>query len=112
MELVHDLKDKRTFTNIEKNVYSALDDEPTIMELCVLVLYSQSISHPYMQVVHGPDASTTNLLDLGPIHNQVMDYCCKIISDPDLLISPSASYATGTLDSKIWDNPEAIYAVL
>ena len=41
-----------------------------------------------------------------------MDHCCKIISDPDLLISPSASYATGTLDSKIWDNPEAIYAVL
>ena len=41
-----------------------------------------------------------------------MDHCCKIIDDPDLLISPSASYATGTLDSKIWDNPEAIYAVL
>ena len=41
-----------------------------------------------------------------------MDHCCKIIGDPNLLISPSASYATGTLDSKIWDNPEAIYAVL
>ena len=48
LELVRDLKEKRTFTNIEQNIYSALHDIPTITELCVLVLYAQAISHPYM----------------------------------------------------------------
>ena len=65
-----------------------------------------------MQVVHGPDATTTNLLNLGPIHDKVMDHCCKIINDPDLLLSPSVSYATGTLDGKGWDNLKAIYAIM
>jgi hypothetical protein len=41
LELVQDLKEKWTFTNIEQNIYTALHDDPTITKLCVLVLYSQ-----------------------------------------------------------------------
>lgn len=48
LELVWDKRESGKFTNIKLNVYRALQDAPTVTELCVLVLYAQSISHPYM----------------------------------------------------------------
>ncbi|KDQ13894.1 hypothetical protein BOTBODRAFT_175306 [Botryobasidium botryosum FD-172 SS1] len=83
LELVRNLKDKCTFTNMEKNVFDALFDVPTLTELCVLVLYSQSISHLYMRKVRG---MLKNLLDL-------------------------ALYETGVLDGKPWERPDVFYAV-
>jgi hypothetical protein len=111
LELVRDLKDKRTFTNIEKNIYDALHDIPTLTELCVLILYAQAISHPYMHIVRGPDASQTNLLDLGPVHDKLKSHCQAIIANPDLLLAPDASYSTGTMDGQLWERPDAVYAV-
>ena len=48
LELVQDKKKSGKFTNIKSNVYHALQDTPTVTELCILILYAQSISHPYM----------------------------------------------------------------
>ena len=48
LELVCDKKDSRSFNHMEFNVYRGLQDIPTLTELAVLVLYAQSISHPYM----------------------------------------------------------------
>jgi hypothetical protein len=112
LELVHDLKEKCSFTNIEQNIYLALDDDPTITELCVLTLYAQAVSHPYMRLVRSPEAAETNLLDLGPVHNKVKAHCRAIIANPDLLISATTSYKTGSIDRKIWERPDAVYAVL
>jgi hypothetical protein len=112
LELVCDLKEKHSFTNIEQNVYLTLDDDLTITELCVLTLYAQAVSHPYMRLVCGPEAAETNLLDLGPVHDKVKAHCRAIIANPDLLISATTSYETGSMDRKIWERPDAVYAVL
>ena len=83
----------------------------TLTELAVLVPYAQSISHLYMRQVRGPEQVHKNILDLSPLHKQVKTHCKKIIADPDLLLSPSASYVTGAMDGKLWERPEAVYAV-
>ena len=111
LELVRDKKDSRSFNHMEFNVYHGLQDIPTLTELAVLVLYMQSISHPYMRQVCGPEQVHKNILDLGPLHKQVKTHCKKIITDPDLLLSPSASYVTGAMDGKLWERPEAVYTV-
>lgn len=112
LELVRDLKEKRSFTNIEQNIYRALDDDPTVTELCVLTLYAQAVSHPYMHLIRGPEAAKTNLLDLGPVHDKVKAHCRAVIANPDLLISTMTSFETGSMDGKIWESPDAVYAVL
>ncbi|KDQ11676.1 hypothetical protein BOTBODRAFT_113985 [Botryobasidium botryosum FD-172 SS1] len=108
-DFIRMLKEKRTFTNMEQNVYDALSDIPTLTELCVLILYSQAISHPYMRDVRG--VAFVNLLDLGAKHKEVIDFLDLLLRDRQLLLSPSASYETGSLDGKPWERPEAIYAV-
>ena len=112
LQLVRDLKEKRTFTNIEKNIYEAFNDIPTCTELCVLILYAQAISHPYIHLACGTNSPTQNALDMGPVYENVKTHLCKIIADPKLLISPSASWETGSLDGKPWENPEYVYVVL
>ena len=98
-----------TFTNIELNIYNGLQDNPTLAEMCILVLYSQAISHPYMCVVRGPEQ--TNALDLGPLHKQVKAHIQKIIDNPLILLQPGVSYSSGAMDGKQWEHPEAMYAV-
>lgn len=111
LKLVWDKKDSGTFNHMEANVYHALKGTPTITELCVLVLYAQSISHPYMQQVQGPEKEHKNILDLGPLHDNVKAHCRKIIADPDFLLAPDASYEQGAMDGKLWERPDAVYAV-
>jgi len=111
LELVRDKKDARSFTHMEQNVYDALHNIPTLTELAVLALYSQSISQPYMRHVRGPGLAATNMLDLGPLHEHVKAHCRAIINEPGLLLSAAASYETGSLDGRPWQRPEAFYAV-
>jgi hypothetical protein len=81
------------------------------MELCVLTLYGQAVIHLYMRKVRGSQQVHSNILDLGPSHEQVKDHCRMLIRYPELLFSPQASYEQGSMDGKLWDRPEAIYAV-
>jgi hypothetical protein len=99
------------YSIIWQNVYKALHDIPALTELCVLILYSISISVPYMGVVRGPQHHTTNVLNLGPLHDKVKAHCQAIINNPDLLLAPDASYECGSMDGIIWDQPEVFYAV-
>jgi hypothetical protein len=46
--LIKDKKDSRTLNHLEQNVLTGLRDTPTIHELCVLVVYLQAISVPYL----------------------------------------------------------------
>ena len=64
-----------------------------------------------MRQVRGPGAEETNLLDLGPVHDKVIAHCRAIINNPDLLLSPEASYLTGSFDGQLWECPDAFYAV-
>ncbi|PBK91768.1 hypothetical protein ARMGADRAFT_871674, partial [Armillaria gallica] len=81
-------------------------------EFVVITIYYQAIRVPYMREICGPLQSETNMLKLGPLHEKVKSHLHKIIADPDLLLSPDMSYETGSLDGKLWEMPEAIYAVL
>jgi len=82
---------------MEQNFWNAIHDLPTLSELAVLLLYAQSISHPYMEKVCTPGQ---NALELGPYHAKVLDHIREIISNPQLLIEPTPSFTTAALDGK------------
>lgn len=104
-------KEARTFTNLEQNILRGLQDVPTVTELCVLAAYGQAVTHPYMREVRGANRKHTNILDLGPLHVKVVSHCTKLIATPELLFGPEANYREGAMDEKLWDRPEAIYAI-
>src|SRR3954447_11036484 len=69
---VRDKKQQRRFSNMEQNLWNALNCKATLTELAVLALYAQAISHPYMRAVRGPANEQVNMLDLGPLHHKVL----------------------------------------
>ncbi|KAF8587696.1 hypothetical protein K439DRAFT_1614130 [Ramaria rubella] len=97
LDIVKDKKDSRSLNHMEQNVYAALKDSPTLHKLCVLKLFSQS--------------ENTNVLNMGPLHLEIHTFMEKIINDPDILLSPVATYSTASFNRKPWDHPEAIYAI-
>ncbi|KAJ6609748.1 hypothetical protein B0H10DRAFT_2225653 [Mycena sp. CBHHK59/15] len=42
---------------------------------------------------------------------KTLAHCRNIIADPDLLLSSSTNYETGSMDGCPWDDPEVFYAV-
>ena len=94
---------------MEKNLYKALQDPPTLTELAVLALYAEAISHPYMRQIRGHNI---NMLNLGPLHLRVEQHIQAIIESPDILISPNATFVVGSMDGKQWENPGAVEAIL
>jgi hypothetical protein len=111
LEWICDGKDKPGFTNMKKNIYAGLTDVPTLTELCVLVLYAQAISHPYMHEVQEPAAKEINILDLGSLHQKVQKHMEEVIAKPEILLHPHGTYKTGSMDSKQWHSLEAVAAV-
>jgi len=109
LEFVRDKKDSSKFTNMEKNLYNALQDPATLTELSVLALYGQTISHPYVSEIRGHDL---NMLNLGPLHTKVKDHIKKLIAEPSLLLNPASGSIPATLDGKPFENSEAVAAVL
>jgi hypothetical protein len=109
--LIKDKKKSPAWTNIELNVYLALQDPPTLTELAVLALYSQAVTHPYLRVVRGPGTENVSVLDLKDFHVQVREFIQSICDDPDLLIGADVSPKLGSLDGKIWENPEVFEAI-
>lgn len=109
--LIQQVKDAGTFTNIEHNLFIALQDPGTLVELAVLAFYSQSVTLPYLLFIRG--STEQNLLLLGPFHAAVIRHCQKIADDPEILLSTDTdSYKQGALNGQMWERPEAIYAIL
>ena len=46
------------------------------------------------------------MLDLGPLHNEVLIHMQKIINTPDLLVGSRVSHTTGELHGHQWETPE------
>ncbi|TFK77921.1 hypothetical protein K466DRAFT_441072, partial [Polyporus arcularius HHB13444] len=109
LEQVRDKKADGRWNHLEQNVYRGLQCQNTLTELCIISLYSEAVSHPYMQEVRGPDRP--NHISLGPLHERVKTHIKRIIADPDLLLGPDASHVSGTLDGQQWNRPEAFAAV-
>ncbi|KAF7982655.1 hypothetical protein HWV62_27105 [Athelia sp. TMB] len=113
LEHVRDRKEKQGFNHLENNLYKALLDPPTLSELAVLALYAQSVTHPYMKQVRGPGTENVNILDLGPLHVQVLEHVAKIAENPQiLLVAEHSSYIEGALDGREWHQRDIITAIL
>ncbi|KAJ7249966.1 hypothetical protein C8J57DRAFT_1521561 [Mycena rebaudengoi] len=112
MDIIEYSKAHPGLTNIEKNVRDALDDIPTITELCAMVLYQQAVQQPYIRVVRGPGTEATNALDLGPLHLEVRKHIEEILENPERITSTNISYLTAALDAQPWQDPAAIEAVV
>ncbi len=65
-----------------------------------------------MREIRGPLRAETNILKLGPLHEKVKKHLRTIIANPGLLTNLDITHPTGTLDGKMWEKPEALYAVL
>lgn len=112
IEHIRNCKEKRNLNNVETNVKRALEDIPTIVEMAVLTLYREVISHPYITTVRGSGLEEKNALEMGPFHRQVADHICKLIEDPELVLSPSAEPSQAILGAYThWKSPDAVKAV-
>lgn len=100
-----------TLNHLESNILKALNCPATLSELLVLSLYGQTISKPYMRLVHMAAVEGKGIADLAPLHAQVQSHLEAIIANPSLLLSPSAFPALATLDNSEWENPEVLTAL-
>lgn len=111
MEVIHIQKKKQRFNHLEGNLAQALKDTPTITELAVLAMYHLAVSCPYFSEIHGPENEELNMLELGPLHQELKLHLQKIIDNPDDLIGSNATHKTGVFHSKEWDDPDVVKAV-
>ncbi len=111
LDYVKENKASRSLNHMEGNVKDALECLETRHEFCVVILYHEAISVQYMRKIQGPYRQEDNVLRLAALHKRVEMHLCKIIMKLELLIGPDVVPATGSLDGKQWDRPEAIYAV-
>ncbi|KAH8822347.1 hypothetical protein DL96DRAFT_1748615 [Flagelloscypha sp. PMI_526] len=74
LEDVRDGKTKVSWTNLEKNIYNGLHDNPTLSELCVLTIYHQ-----------------LSALNLGPLHNDICSHCQFLIEKADIFLEDLAA---------------------
>ncbi|KAH7881588.1 uncharacterized protein C8R40DRAFT_1031508 [Lentinula edodes] len=109
LEWIRDEKQTGHFTNIELNIYRALNDIPTLTELAAHALYGQAITYPYLQVARKQGMTH---FSLAPLHLNLLDHIQKLICQPKLLYSPDTDYATGSLDGQGWERPEAVYCIM
>ncbi len=71
-EFICEHKASGQWTNIKQNIYTALHDDGTLLDLVCMTLYSQSVDIPYMVIVRG---QIQNQLDLLPTHDKVKALC-------------------------------------
>jgi hypothetical protein len=98
---IKDLKVRSGWTNIEKNVYDALNDGPTLTELAVLAIYHLFVAVPYTRRVRAPEEVALNAISLGPLHEEIRDHCQLLIDTPELILDfDDESYLLATFDGQ------------
>ncbi|KAJ3740020.1 hypothetical protein EV360DRAFT_58005 [Lentinula raphanica] len=103
-------KGSGSLNHMEQNVFDGLQDIPTRHEIVVITLYWLAISVPYMREIRGPYASEDNILNLGPLHQQLIHHIDILIRHPEYLVGPNASFEKGSLDGRTWERSEAFFA--
>ena len=100
MEFVRLGKDNsQVYTNIEKNFVNALQDTPTLTELCVLALYNVAVSRPFMKYVR----LNGNILLMESFFQKKANFLKSIAENPSLWMGDTEAYKTASLDGKEWD---------
>ncbi|KAF7349788.1 hypothetical protein MVEN_01278800 [Mycena venus] len=112
MQFIRDRKMSLAYTNLEKNIWDAINDVRTLAELVVLLWCGQNFSKPVMRVVRSRTSTggLPNLWDMGPVLEGVIRHCERVIADPDIIMGPNLSYETASMDGQPWECPEAMYA--
>ncbi|KAG1883974.1 hypothetical protein F4604DRAFT_1677148 [Suillus subluteus] len=108
LQIIMDRKDARMHTNIEQNVYCAFRCNKTKQEMAFFSMWGQCISHPYFRAVHN---SLGNMLDLGPLHEQLIAHIKKLIDNVELVFGTDATYKTAAFDGQPFKRPEAFYII-
>ncbi|KAJ7200031.1 hypothetical protein GGX14DRAFT_572464 [Mycena pura] len=108
---VRENKGSRSLNHMEQNVFNGLHDIPTRHEICVITLYYLAVSVPYMREIRGHSHAGHNVLRLRELHENVIAHIDELIEHPELLLAADASYEAGAMDGKVWERPEAFYAV-
>ncbi|KAG2145926.1 hypothetical protein DEU56DRAFT_870202 [Suillus clintonianus] len=111
LELMLHHKESRTHTNMERNVYMALFCQKMAEEMTAFSTWGNCIGHPYMRQIRGALRTFSNILDLRPLHDNLIIHVKMLIVNIDLVIGPDATYQTATLDVKPFERPEAFYVV-
>ncbi|KAE9392379.1 hypothetical protein BT96DRAFT_830646 [Gymnopus androsaceus JB14] len=109
LRLVKDKKEKRNWTNLELNLWDALNDLPTLHKLAALAVYSQTISVLY--VAHVRKNPDQNALDMGPYHQEVLAACKAVIDNPDIVLGANTFHVPATLGGEQFYHSEVMYAV-
>ncbi|KAG1878590.1 hypothetical protein C8R48DRAFT_589777, partial [Suillus tomentosus] len=105
-------KENTQLNHMEENLMKALSDAATLTELAVLTLYSQAVTKSYMTLVRGPGMEGLNILDMGPLHEELKHHISSIIVNPDIvLLRDSQSHLVAVFRGHMWDDPQAIDAI-
>ncbi|VDB85300.1 unnamed protein product [Peniophora sp. CBMAI 1063] len=123
LELARDRKGDPRMTNIEHNVYTALNDPATITELACMALYYMLISAPAMRAIRGrgrrgSDGQRTkprlNYADCGPIYDEILMHLDHVIYNATTLFCSPGLATRGkqcVLFGDKWEDQHAIEAI-
>ena len=111
LDVVAFKKESGKLNHLEQNVKNGLLDISTLEEMCVAVLYSQSIAVPYTRIIRRQSSEGSNALNAGPLHRSLLTFVQKLIDNPDLVVSADASWVHGSFDAQPWEEMKAVYAV-
>jgi hypothetical protein len=108
MEIIRYRKQTASFTNLEYNVYMALDDIGTQTEWVIMSIYHECVTVPYLDFIRG---SGSNALDLTKYYTDIVDHCQKAVDDPSLFLEKiDEGYVNARLDGKPWPRMEIMEA--
>jgi hypothetical protein len=106
---------KSTLTNLEENVKMGLECLSTLTEDWVAAMYCESVDLEYLARVRGGtdvDGNPENLLDLGPLHTQLLDYIKNIADNPDAALKAWSEGMPNTFLNRPIKNPEVYRAMM
>ena len=92
MTLLRRKKASGAFTNIEQNVFDALQDPPTMTECAAMGLVAVCATTPY---VGRARVAGTNAADLGKLHADLKSHLLKLANSPQLVldVDPETSHS-------------------
>jgi hypothetical protein len=113
MQFIHNSKSTVGFNNMEQNIDLGLKCPSTLTKLEAASLYCEFVDQPYMAGVREAEKNGDNLLDLGPLHAKVINYCLSVADDPDIVLRPvSTSCEPANYPTTIFGEPPKRIAVL
>ncbi|EIM84530.1 uncharacterized protein STEHIDRAFT_38785, partial [Stereum hirsutum FP-91666 SS1] len=105
--MVRDRKEKPRWSHMEANLFLSLEDDATVTELCCMALAYNCIFAPYTRQAR---REGTNHLDLKKLHDDLLSFIRRAISNPDLLINYSAATVRASWPLP-WEHSKSITAL-